>query len=814
MNISHQLLETFLPLPQAPEDLAEILTNLGLAVDGYHHYESIQGGLAGVVVGKVMHCERHPNADRLSLTRVDLGTGPLSQIVCGAPNVAAGQTVLVATIGSKLYTSKGDVLEIKKSKIRGELSEGMICAADELGLSDDHSGILILDDHYPAGTPATEVFQVYRDTIFEVDLTPNRSDATSHYGVARDLAAHQMIHQGAAAFKPWVTAELKEVKNENPVNVIVEDSAGCPRYSGISISGVNIKESPAWLKDRLKAIGVRPISNVVDITNWVLHIYGQPLHAFDLDKIPDKTIRVKKLPGGTKFVSLDGIERTLVADDLMICDGASNPLCIAGVFGGLTSGISASTTNIFLESAHFSASSVRRTSMKHTLRTDAATRFEKGTDPNITVKALTVAAQMIIELAGGYLSSGIVDVYDQPVLPVQVDIHFDQVRRVVGQTIPDQEIRKILMALDMPAIAELADGVRVEVPTNKSDVRREIDVIEEILRIHGFNAVPIPPKMEVSFVVSSESSKKLSFKDGISSHLGSLGFNEIMGLSLMESRVVKGSGYGADDLVYINNTSNINLDVMRPDILRSGLQSIQFNQNRQQGVLKFYEFGSTYRMNQGGRWPFLETAELAILIYGQVEKEHWGLKAEKQGFYFLKGLVEQLLIKSRITSYESKEIASPDFEYGAEVRVGDKTLIRYGKIDGTLTRYFDLRSDLFFARIDWVEIYHMQTMRDNTKIEVPGKYPSVRRDLAIVVDKDISWHQVTGVLKGKKIPYLQTFDLFDVFENEERIGKAKKSLAISLIFENPNQTLKESDLDSSMEQIHRSLKDNLGAMVR
>lgn len=815
MIISHQLLQTFLPLPQSPERLAETLTNLGLAVDGYYPYESIRGGLEGVIVGKVLTCQKHPNADRLSLTTVDLGASEPRQIVCGAPNVAAGQTVLVATTGAKLYPSKGETLEIKKSKIRGEWSEGMICAADELGLSDDHSGIIILDDKYAAGTPATEVFNIYKDTIFEIDLTPNRSDATSHYGVARDLAAHQMVNDEVQSlFNPWVTGELKGIKEDRPVKVIVEDPIACPRYSGISISNVRIGESPAWLKERLKAIGVRPISNVVDVTNWILHMYGQPLHAFDLDKIKDRTIRVKKLPVGTRFITLDGITRSLNGDDLIICDGDSQPLCIAGVFGGLSSGISETTTNLFLESAHFGASSVRRTSMKHTLRTDAATRFEKGTDPGITVKALAQAAQMIIDLAGGYLSSNVVDVYEFPVQPVQVDIHFDKVRAVIGQAIPDHQIRKILDALDIPVISETGDMVRVTVPTNKSDVRREIDVIEEILRIHGFNAVPMPSKMEVSFAISSDSAKKLVFKEDISTQLGNQGFIEIMGLSLMESRVVLGSGYADGNLVYINNTSNVNLDIMRPDILRSGLQSIQFNQNRQQGSFKLFEFGSTYRSDTEAKWPFVETDELAIFIYGQLDKEHWDLKPGKQGFYYLKGLLEQLLLKWQISSYETRETQSPDLEYGLEIHRSGIPLIVYGKVDEKLGRHFDLRSELFFARVDWVGIFRLLYGRTNNKIQVPGKFPAVRRDLAIVVDKHITWEQVSAILNLQKAPYLQNFDLFDVFENEERIGKAKKSLAISLIFENPIQTLKESDLDLSMEQINKNLREKLGAIVR
>ena len=820
MNISLNWLKEFIPIDQSPADLAETLTHLGLAVDGFESYEGIPGALSGVVVGKIMDCNRHPNADRLSLTKVDIGGDSLLQIVCGAPNVAAGQTVLVATIGSILHTSKGEKLEIKKGKIRGEVSEGMICAGDELSLSDDHSGIIILPDQWAAGTPAIEVFPVYTDTIFEVDLTPNRSDATSHMGVAQDLAAYYSIHvPGFRGIKKSVEKSTPIHSNDKKVEVIVEDTLGCPRYSGISISGVTIKESPDWLKNKLKAIGVKSISNVVDITNYILHTYGQPLHAFDLDKIENDhntkpVIRVKKLPSGTKFVTLDSNERTLHQDDLMICNSASDPMCIAGVFGGLHSGISDQTKNIFLESAHFNASSIRRTSMRHVLRTDAATRFEKGTDPNITVKALKEAAAMIIDLAGGTLSSDVIDVYNHIVEPVEIALSLDKVRSVIGQEIEDDHIVEILQALEMHPTA-LADGkVTVHVPTNKADVRRDIDVIEEVLRIHGFNNVPMPSKMEVSFANSSEASLKQQLKEETASMLCHLGFHEMMGLSLMESRVITGSGYTKDGLVFINNTSNIHLDVMRPDMLRSGLSSIQYNHNRQQTDLKLFEFGKSYHQKESAKWPFEETDYLAIFITGSVTPDHWQLKEKQNGFYYIKGLLDQMLEKWGLTQYTCQETQSDDFDLIQQGIVNKAPVLSFGKVSAALAKSFDLRGDVYYAQIDWGHLWSIIKHQKAEKISVPSKFPSVRRDLAILVDKSVTWGQISTVMKETKVPILSSFDLFDVFEDSDRLGNDKKSMAISLVFENAAQTMKDADLEKAMSIIQGRLSEKVGANLR
>lgn len=814
MNISLNWLKEYLPLDLSAAETAEILTNIGLAVDGIEEYESIPGGLKGVVVGKVIECIKHPNADKLSLTKVDIGTGLLHQIVCGAPNVAAGQTVLVATIGSTLHNSKGEKLEIKKGKIRGEISEGMICAGDELSISDDHSGIIILEDQWHAGTAAAEVYPVYRDTIFEVDLTPNRSDATCHIGVAKDLAAYLTIHKGEQyRFHSSIEEDVFIEQKDKTIKVLIEDTIACPRYSGISITGVTVAPSPDWLQNRLKAIGVKSINNVVDITNYVLHAYGQPLHAFDYDQIGSDTIRVKKLASGTPFLCLDSTERLLNQDDLMICNGLSVPLCIGGVFGGLHSGISDSTKTIFLESAHFNASSIRRTSMRHVLRTDAATRFEKGTDPNNTVKALKIAASMIVQLAGGRLASDIIDIYPDPIVSVELTLSFDKVRSVIGQKIGNDRITAILKSLEMHPITVNNEQVMVKVPTNKADVKREIDVIEEILRIHGYNTVPMPAKMEVSFGVSSEASKKQSAKENVANHLIHLGFSEMMGLSLIDSRAIKLTGYTSDDLVYINNTSNVHLDIMRPDLVRSGLQSLQFNQNRQQTDLKLFEFGKTYKSNNDS-WPFVEHEYLAIFITGAVVAEHWQSKEIKQGLFYIKGLVDSLVSTWSLKNLTESRLDHVDFEYGFQINAGKDVLIHYGKINTKLAKDYDLRGEVLVAMADWEKIWSLLNKKQITAITLPSKYPSVRRDLATIVEKSVQWSAISAVLSSSKIPHLKSFTLFDVFEHEERVGKDKKSIAISFVFENDQQTLKDSDLDKAMNAIQEKLKERAGAVMR
>lgn len=817
MNISLNWLREFVPIDGSAEKIAETLTTLGLAVDAHYGYESIPGGLKGVVIGKIKECAKHPNADRLSLTKVDIGTGELLQIVCGAPNVASGQTVLVATIGSILHTSKGEKLEIKKGKIRGETSEGMICAGDELSINDDHQGILVLEDTWSAGMPASEVYPIYTDTIFEIDLTPNRSDATSHIGVAKDLAAYLNVNSSHPLhFSDKADANLTISSNDKAVPVTVPDGSLCPRYSGISISGVTIRESPEWLQNKLKAIGVRPISNVVDITNFILHQYGQPLHAFDLDKIngSDKpSIVVKRLPQGTKFVTLDHVERSLHAEDLMICNGDGQPLCIAGVFGGLHSGIGDSTQNIFLESAHFNASSIRRTSMRHTLRTDAATRFEKGTDPNNTVKALKVAANMILQLAGGKITSEIIDVYPDIINPRSLQVSIKKTNQVIGQEIDTDRILRILTELDMQPDQIDADTVSVKVPTNKADVLREIDVIEEILRIHGYNNVPIPSKLNVSFANSSESSKKQALRESTAQLLTDLGFNEMMGMSLMETRLLKSSNQNMEELVYINNTSNVNLDAMRPDVLRSGLLSVMYNQNRQQTDIKLYEFGKTYKTSNG-QWPFSENDHLSILISGRVEKDQWLAHQQQNGFFYLKSIVQDLIAKWNLSNVTESDLSHADYNYGRQVNVNNKPLILYGSVNQKVLAALEIKSEVLYAEIDWQYLWSLMSKDKSTSIKVPGKFPTVRRDLAIVVDKHVSWDAISEAILTSKVAYLKSYDLFDVFSDESKLGKDKKSLAISFLFENDQQTLKENDLEIAMKVLQIKLKEKTGGVVR
>jgi phenylalanyl-tRNA synthetase beta chain len=551
---------------------------------------------------------------------------------------------------------------------------------------------------------------------------------------------------------------------------------------------------------------------VVDITNYILHAYGQPLHAFDQDKIETASIRVKKLPAGTSFITLDGIERKLNADDLMICDGHDRPMCIGGVFGGLHSGIQENTKNIFLEAAFFSASGIRRSSMRHGLRTDAATRFEKGTDPNGTIKALKIAASMIVQMAGGRLTSPVIDIYPEPIKPINLSISFPAVRKLIGQPLEDQRILTILEALEMNPRMVAKDIAEVQVPTNKSDVRREVDVIEEILRIHGYNQVPMPSKMELSFANSSESSKKQDFRQLLAQFLVHRGFYEMMGLSLIDSRLLEQSQKLDPAIVQIHNTSNIHLDVMRPDMLISGLLAVQYNQNRQQSDLKLFEFGQTYK-KQTGDWPYQETEYLCLYLSGAIEPEHWQLKQARQGLFFLKGLLEGLMHLTGVKLvYRASE--SADFEYGFEGLIGDAAILRFGKLADSLTKRFDLRGELCYAEIELTRFWIESQKQKTQKIKIPSKFPTVRRDLAFVLDASIHWAEIESLIQSQSFKYLASFNLFDVFEHEERLGKGKKSLAVSFHFENPEATLSEADLDKTLANIQKLLEGRLGASLR
>ncbi|RMG84268.1 MAG: phenylalanine--tRNA ligase subunit beta [Bacteroidetes bacterium] len=812
MNISLNWLKDYINIEQSPEKTGEILTDIGLEVEALNTVESIKGGLEGVVIGLVKTCQKHPNADKLSVTTVDIGSEEL-HIVCGAPNVAAGQKVLVATVGTTLYPSEGEPWTIKKGKIRGEVSEGMICAEDELGLGTDHSGIMVLPETAEVGMPARTYFQVENDVVYEIGLTPNRSDATCHLGVAVDLAAALKINYGGDGNirKPSVDNFVVHRK-DMPVEVVVENAEACPRYSGVVIKGVTIGESPDWLKNRLRAIGVRPISNIVDITNFILHELGQPLHAFDLDEIEGRKIIVKTLPEGAKFQSLDEVERTLSHEDLMICDGASNGMCIGGVFGGIKSGVKDSTQNIFLESAHFNAQWIRRTSTRHNLRTDAARVFEKGSDPNNTVYALKRAAMMMIELAGGEIASEIVDIYPNPIEPKQIKVTYEYINRLIGVDIEPAKVKAILTALEMDILSEDASGFKVSVPTNKADVTRPADIVEEILRIYGLNEVPVPTKINSSLALSQHPDPN-RVKNIIADQLASNGFFEMQGLSLTENRYFKTVLPIPDsELVYINNTSNIHLDVMRPTMLFSGLEAILHNQNRQNPDLKLFEFGKSYRKKAEG--GFDEKQHLTLFITGRRMPENWHAPQKQPvDFFTLKAFVLNILNRLGLGGVQESEYRDEVFQYGLKYHRGPQTLVIFGRVQPSIVKQMDIRNEVYYAEFEWDTILKA-IRKSKTEFEEINKFPTVRRDLALVIDNSVKFADIVGIARKKGKKLIKDINLFDVYVDEEKLGAGKKSYAVSFTFEDPTKTLKDKEVDKVMKQLIEAYEQSLGAIIR
>lgn len=813
MNVSLNWLKDYLDINQAPQKTSEILTDIGLEVEGEEEVESIKGGLEGIVVGHVKECGQHPNADKLSLTKVDIGGEEDLQIVCGAPNVAAGQKVLVATVGTTLYTAEGEAWKIKKGKIRGEASHGMICAEDELGLGNDHSGIIVLPEEVKVGTLAKDYYNIENDMVFEIGLTPNRSDATSHLGVAKDLAAALKINYGGdGKVKVPSVENFKVHNNDLPIEVVVENTEACPRYAGVSIKGVTIKESPDWLKNRLNAIGVRPISNIVDITNFILHELGQPLHAFDLDKIAGRKVVVKTLPEGSKFASLDEIERSLSNEDLMICDGDSNGMCIGGVFGGLNSGVKDETKNIFLESAHFNAKWIRRSSTRHNLRTDAAKVFEKGSDPNISVYALKRAAMMIVELAGGEIASEIVDIYPNPIEKKQIEVSYKYVNTLIGVEIPKMKVKEILEALEMDLVADNQDKFTIAVPTNKAEVTRPADIVEEILRIYGLNEVPIPSKINSSIALSQHPDPQM-IKNTIADLLSSNGFHEIQGLSLTENRYFEDIlPIDNAELVYINNTSNVHLDVMRPTMLFSGLESVLRNQNRQNSDLKIYEFGKSYRKKEGD--GFNETQHLTLFLTGERWGESW-LNTQKTqvGYFTLKSFVTNVLTRLGLSGYQESAIQNDILNFGLKYHRGPQNLVEFGKVNSKILKKMDIKNAVFYAEFNWDSI--LKALRKHkTTFEELNKFPIVRRDLALVIDNSVKFADIVAIARkaGKKL--LKEINLFDVYDDESKLGKGKKSYAVSYIFEDPTKTLKDKEIEKVMNTLIREYENKLGANIR
>lgn len=822
MTTSLNWLKQYIDINLSPAETSDLLTSLGLEVEGMEEIETIKGGLEGIVVGEVKECIKHPDADKLSLTKVDVGGEELLQIVCGAPNVAAGQKVMVATIGTKLYPAEGDPFTIKKGKIRGEVSEGMICAEDELGIGNDHSGIIVLPEDTAIGMAGRDYYKIENDVVYEIGLTPNRSDATCHLGVAKDLAAALKIqHGGSGEVKVPSIDNFKINNHDLPVEVVVENTEACPRYAGVSIKGVTIGESPDWLKNRLLAVGVRPINNIVDITNFILHELGQPLHAFDLDEIAGRKVIVKTLPEGTKFLSLDEQERSLRGEDLMICDGDSKGMCIGGVFGGLNSGVKDATKNIFLESAHFNAKWIRRSSTRHDLRTDAARVFEKGSDPNVCVYALKRAAAMIVELAGGEIASEVVDIYPNPIEPVKIEVAYDYVNRLIGTSISPKEINAILVALGMDIVSENVEGFTVAVPTNKADVIRPADVVEEILRVYGLDNVPVPNQMRSS-MIERETPDPNEIRSAVGDLLAANGFHETMALSLSESRYYREIlPLDEKELVWVNNTSNVHLDIMRPTMLFSGLEAVLHNQNRQQSDLKLFEFGKTYVRKEGSEESgtdvvqlFEEREHLTLFLTGQRWEESWRNTAKQDADYFtLKSFVENVLARLGLTGYQQTVEQGGLFAFNMNYHRGAKSLVKFGKIAPKICKQLGIKTQVFYADFDWGALVKAAKKNSISMTEL-NRFPTMRRDLALVIGNTVKFADLATLAGkvGKKL--IKDINLFDVYEDEERLGKDKKSYAISFTFENTERTLNDKEVDKVMNELIRTYEEKMGAVIR
>ncbi len=745
------------------------------------------------------------------LTTVGTGSGTPLQIVCGAPNVAAGQKVWVATVGTVLFPSGAEKpLEIGKAKVRGEISEGMICAEDELGLGTDHSGILVLPDGVTPGTAASEYYHVTEDDVLEIELTPNRSDAISHLGVARDLAAWLAVHDTPVALQLPPGKESAGTAHL-PVTVEVRNSEACPRYCGLVISGVNIGESPAWLQNKLRTIGVRPINTVVDVTNFILHEMGQPLHAFDMDTIEGGHVIVQTLSEGTHFTTLDGIERRLSAEDLMICDGRGKGMCIAGVYGGIGTGIAEHTQNIFLESAHFDPLWIRRTSMRHDLRTDAARTFEKSTDPNICRDALLRAGALISELAGGHIASPLVDVYPEPITPRPVVVRWKMISVLTGAGIDRQQALNILKALDMKVEREDEDTVTVLVPTNKADVTREADVIEEILRIYGYDDVPIPGKLEIALNAAPPTTMN-ALRQDLGDFLAALGFLETMGLSLLESRQYEAGPLriSEEHRILIENTSNISLDLMRHTMLASAMDAVRFNQNRMQQDLMLFEFGKIYQRRKG---EIVEEEKLTLSVTGDPLPQSWLGATFRADFFFLKKYVYLLLGHLGIRDVESIQVTDNQWAYGLALHRDERQICVFGEVNPALTRQYDVRQALFYAEFD------LQTVASSIQgkglhIAEISKFPAVHRDIAIIVNSAVQYSDIEKAILSSGGKLLTDVSLFDLYENAEMLGAEKRSLAIALIFQDPGRTLTDEEVNKAVSGIVSGLGKETGATLR
>ncbi len=808
MKISYNWLKQFLQVEWEAEKTGELLTDLGLEVEGIETKESVKGSLAGIVVGEVLTCAQHPNADRLKVTTVDLGNGDPVQIVCGAPNVAAGQKVPVATIGTILYDDKGEGFKIKKGKIRGEESHGMICAEDELGLGTDHDGILILDKKLKPGTPAAEVFNIESDQVFEIGLTPNRADAMSHFGVARDLRAGLIQHgKNLELISPSVS-DFHVDERTLRIEVEVENKELAPRYCGISITDIEIKDSPEWIQNRLKAIGLTPKNNVVDITNYVLHELGQPLHAFDAQKIKGNKVLVKTLEAGTKFTTLDEVERELHKDDIMICDAESNPLCIAGVFGGIDSGVTERTTSIFLESAYFNPVAVRKTAKRYALNTDASFRFERGIDINFTEYALKRAALLIEEYAGGKIASDVMDFYPEKVEDFQVFLSYESAFRLIGQEIDKETIKNILASLEIKISSETEGGLGLTIPSYRVDVQREADIIEEILRVYGYNNIKFSHKLNTS--ISFDSNTEVKIENVVANQLTSLGFYETMANSLTKEEYVSLSdNLNSDFNVEMLNPLSNDLKVMRQSLLFCGLESIAFNINRKNNSLKFYEFGKTYHKYESG---YQEDKHLTLFVTGNRTKESWNITSKNSDFFYAKGVIASVLERIGFTGMKTTPVKSDVFSEGISLSLGKMKLVDFGVVKKKIAKEFGIKQEVLFADFNWSNIVSLAGKKKIKVSELP-KFPAVKRDLALLLDNQTTFKEVYNLAFQSERKLLKEVDLFDVYEGEN-LPEGKKSYAVSFVLQDESKTLADKQIDKIMQKLQQTFEKNLEAVLR
>ena len=820
MNISYNWLKEYVDFDLTPEEVSAALTSIGLETDGVEEVQSIKGGLEGLVVGEVLTCEPHPNSDHMHITTVDLGEGEPVQIVCGAANVAAGQKVIVATLGTKLYDGDQS-FTIKKSKLRGVESNGMICAEDEIGVGTSHDGIIVLPQDVVPGTLAKDYYNIKSDYVFEVDITPNRADACSHYGVARDLYAWLVQNGYQTSLHRPETSEFKVDNHDMDIDVVVENTEACPRYAGVAIKNVTVKESPEWLQNKLRLIGVRPVNNIVDITNYILHAYGQPMHCFDADKIKGGKIVVKTCQEGTKFVTLDEVERKLSERDLMICN-AEEPMCIAGVFGGLDSGTTEATKDVFMESAYFHPTWVRKTARRHGLSTDSSFRFERGIDPNGTIYALKEAAILVKELAGGEIASDIKDNYPAPVADFAVELSYEYVNSLVGKVIPAETIKSIVTSLEMKIVAETAEVLSLSIPAYRVDVQRPCDVVEDILRIYGYNNVEIPTSLKSSLNVEGEVDKSVKLQNLVSEQLVGCGFNEILNNSLTAASYYDGlETYKPENLVRVMNPLSNDLNVMRASLLFGGLECIQHNANRKNADLRFFEFGNCYHFNAEKKNPekvlaaYSEELHLGLWLTGKYISNSWAHPDMNSSVYELKAYVLNIFSRLGVNLGAMVFGNLSDDIYSVAISIhtrGGKLVATFGVLSKKLQKAFDIDNEVYYADINWKELMKAIKGKKVTYTEI-SKFPAVKRDLALLIDKKVQFAEIEKIAYETDKKLLKSVELFDVYEGKN-LEAGKKSYAVSLVLQDENATLNDKQIDKLMQKLITNLQNKLDAKLR